>query len=230
MYVPGHFQLSEDHVRQVLATPRTGNLVTVHAFGPEASLVPLYLDEARDVLVTHLVRNNPQAREPLTGPGLVVLDEVDAYVSPRWYATNSVKASVPTWDYVTVHVRGQVRVDPDPAAALAAARHLTELSEDRDVLSPVGQEQLERMARAIVAVEISLDEVRGKAKMSQNRHPDDIISLAAALERQGEEQMARFLRQVSLPYAQARFRRLAELAGTRRGRAVAAARAAEAFH
>ncbi|QQM68190.1 FMN-binding negative transcriptional regulator [Actinomyces weissii] len=230
MYVPGHFQLSEEHVRQVLATPRTGNLVTVHAFGPEATLVPLYLDTLRDVLVTHLVRNNPQAREPLTGPGLVVLDQVDTYVSPLWYATNSVKANVPTWDYVTVHVRGQVRVDPDPAAALAAARRLTELSEDSDVLSPVGEEQLERMARAIVAVEVSLDEVRGKAKMSQNRHPDDIISLAAELERQGETQMAQFLREVSLPYAQERFQKLAALGDTARGRAVAAARAGQTFH
>ncbi|SPT54055.1 Protease synthase and sporulation protein PAI 2 [Actinomyces bovis] len=225
MYIPGHFTLSEEHIHKILTRPRRGNLVTVHAFGPEASLVPFYLDEERGTLVTHLVRNNPQVREPVIGPGLVILDDVDAYISPLWYATNNSKANVPTWDYVTVHVRGQVRVDPDPQAALRVARRLTALYEQTDVLEPVGDAALQRMARAIVAVEVSLEEVRGKAKMSQNRHPEDLKSLAHELEQQGQTAMAEFLRTVSLPYAEARFRKLAELGRTERGRAVAATRA-----
>ncbi|WP_194948135.1 FMN-binding negative transcriptional regulator [Actinomyces trachealis] len=225
MYVPGHFMLSEEHIRKILARPRRGNLVTVHEFGPEASMVPFYLDEERGTLVTHLVRNNPQVREPITGPGLVILDDADAYVSPRWYATNSVKANVPTWDYVTVHVRGKVQVDPSPQTALRVARHLTELYEPKEVLESVGEGALRRMSRAIVAVEVHLDEVRGKAKMSQNHHPEDLKSLAEAWEQQGENAMAEFVRTVSLPYAEARFRKLAELGLTERGRAVAAARA-----
>ena len=100
MYVPRHFSLPEDYTRRLLARPGVGNLVTVHDFGPEATMVPFYLDEERGALMTHLVRNNPQVTEPITGPGLVILDDVDAYVSPRWYATNEVKANVPTWDYM----------------------------------------------------------------------------------------------------------------------------------
>ena len=151
----------------------------------------------RTALVTHLVKNNPQVAEPIIGPGLVILDDVDAYVSPRWYATNAVKPNVPTWDYITIHVRGAVRIDSTSEAALTAARRLTEVMEDDDVLTPVGQEKLRRMARAIVAVEVSMDDVRGKAKMSQNRHPEDIRGLADEFERQGENRMAEFLRTVS---------------------------------
>ena len=191
MYVPRHFSLPEDYARALLANPGVGNLVTVIASGPEATMVPFYLDEEKNALVTHLVKNNPQAAEPPRGPGLIILDDVDAYVPPHWYATNKVKANVPTWDYITIHVRGAVRIDPSPEAALTAACRLTEMMETDDVLTPVGQDKLRRMARAIVAVEVSLDEVRGKAKMSQNRHPDDIRSLADEFERQGEARMAK---------------------------------------
>ncbi|MDU0347987.1 FMN-binding negative transcriptional regulator [Actinomyces sp. MRS3W] len=211
MYVPRHFELPEDYVAAFLDRPHAGNLVTVHADGPQATFVPFYRDPERNILVTHLVRNNPQAREPITAPGMVIFDDVGAYVSPRWYATNDVKPNVPTWDYITVHVWGPVRIDPRPEAALAAARRLTDLYESDDVLAPIGEDKLTRMSRAIVAAEVGIERIQGKAKMSQNRHPDDIRSLAAELARQGQQAMADFLLTVSLPYAEQRFATLARL-------------------
>ena len=224
MYVPRHFSLPEDYTRKLLAQPRVGNLVTVHAAGPEATMAPFYVDEGANALVTHLVKNNPQVAEPIIGPGLVILDDVDAYVSPRWYATNAVKPNVPTWDYITIHVRGAVRIDSNSEAALTADRRLTEVMEDDDVLTPVGQDKLRRMARAIVAVEVSLEEVRGKAKMSQNRHPDDIRSLIAALEEQGQDVLVNYLRTVSLPYAEERLATITALRGARAARELMSAR------
>lgn len=217
MYVAQHFELPEDYARRLLTAPRRGNLVTVHDHGPEASLVPFYHDEATGSLITHLVRNNPQARLPLAHPtGLVILDEADAYVSPRMYATNAVMPNVPTWDYITLHVSGRVRVDPSPSAALEAAARLTSAMGDGAALDSVGQEKLERMSRAIVAVRVEATTVRGKAKMSQNRHPDDVRGLIAAMEDQGEEILARYLREVSLPYAEERFATITRLRGARR--------------
>lgn len=215
MYVPQHFELSEDRTRALLARPGVGNLVTVHDSGPIATLVPFYLDQERNTLVTHLVRNNPQVGEPVTGPGMVIFDELDAYVAPHYYATNDVMPNVPTWDYVTVHVWGRVSIDPSADAALEAAVRLTTLMESGDVLTAVGRDKLERMARAIVAVEVSVDRVQGKAKMSQNRHPEDVRSLIAEMERQGHNDMVRFLREVSLPYAEKRFATIDRLRGDR---------------
>ncbi|MDO4244163.1 MAG: FMN-binding negative transcriptional regulator [Actinomyces sp.] len=215
MYVPQHFELGPERTRALLSAPGVGNLVTVHDQGPLATLVPFYLDEQRDVLVTHLVRNNPQVREPITAQGMVVLDDVDAYVAPAYYATNEETPNVPTWDYVTVHVWGPVRIDTSPQRALEVAEALTRRMEREDVLTPVGRDKLERMARAIVAVEVGIERVQGKAKMSQNRHPDDVRSLIGHMERLGEDDMARFLREVSLPYAEARFATIARLRGAR---------------
>ncbi|ARD41657.1 FMN-binding negative transcriptional regulator [Actinomyces gaoshouyii] len=217
MYVAQHFELPEDYTRRLLTEPRRGNLVTVHDHGPEASLVPFYYDDAAGALVTHLVRNNPQAAEPLAHPtGLVILDEADAYVSPGMYVTNGIMPNVPTWDYITLHVSGRVRIDPGSDAALEAAVRLTEAMGDGGALDAVGQDKLQRMSRAIVAVSVEATTVRGKAKMSQNRHPDDVRGLIAAMEAQGEVRLARYLREVSLPYAEERFATITRLRGARR--------------
>jgi FMN-binding negative transcriptional regulator len=218
MYIPGHFRLPDDDIAAFLATPRAGNLVTVHADGPAASFVPFFFDPQRRVLSTHLVRNNPQVCEPILGPGLVILDHTDAYVSPHDYATNPDLPNVPTWDYITVHARGPVTVDREPAAALRAARELTEHMNDADTLDLVGEAKLARMSRAIVAVDVRVESLLGKAKMSQNRHPDDIESLIVSMERQGRTEMVTFLREVSLPYARRRYGMIEQLRGQHRGR------------
>ncbi|MCR2052276.1 FMN-binding negative transcriptional regulator [Actinomyces bowdenii] len=219
MYVPRHLELSEAYTTTLLKEVRAGNLVTFHAQGPAATLVPFYLDEERGVLVTRLARDNPQVTEYSIGPALVILDEADAYISPQWYVTNEVAPSVPTWDYITVHVRGAMRIDTSLEGAIRAVRELTLRTEPAAVLDAVDEPRLTAMARTIVAVEISLDHVEGKAQMSQDRHPDDVRSLISALEDRGETTLVKYLREVSLPYAEQRLATIARLHETRNGRA-----------
>ena len=69
----------------------------------------------------------------------------------------------------------------------------------------MGDEKLERMARAIVRVDLQIEQIEGKAKMSQNRHPDDVRSLADRFAEEGATDMAEYLRRVSLPHAEERF-------------------------
>lgn len=211
MYVADHFRIPDDRVADILATPRVANLVTVHPDGPRATLAPFHLDQANNALVTHLVRNNPSVTEPIVGPGLVILDVADAYVSPHHYVTNIAMPNVPTWDYITVHVTGPITIDDSPAAALAAAKDLTLHFESEDALEAVGDRRLQIMSKAIVRVSVALDKVEAKAKMDQKRHPDDIRSLIEAMEDQGEDAMVEYLRNVSLPHAEARFALVTEL-------------------
>ena len=218
MYVAKHFEIPDDYLAGLLGRVRAGNLVTVHESGPQATLVPFHMETHKtgQVLVTHLMRNNPQAIEPVTGPALVIIDIDDAYVSPAWYATNKDLPNVPTWDYITIHVTGEVRFTADPGAALEAARELTSRMEPPEVLEAVGEEKLRTMARAIVRAEIAVEKIQGKAKASQNRHPDDVSSLLAHLERKGETELVRYLREVALPHATERFGMVHELRAGRR--------------
>ena len=207
MYVAKHFEIPDDHLTELLSQVQAGNLVTVHESGPQATFVPFHLEtrESGYVLVTHLMRNNPQAVEPITGPALVILDIDDAYVSPTWYATNKDLPNVPTWDYITIHITGRIHITADPEASLEAARELTSRMEPPEVLEAVGEEKLRTMARAIVRADIVVEKIQGKAKASQNRHPDDVSSLLAHLEREGETELVRYLREVALPHATERF-------------------------
>ncbi|MDO5067528.1 MAG: FMN-binding negative transcriptional regulator [Propionibacteriaceae bacterium] len=207
MYVAKHYEIGPERLQNYLSGVRAGNLVTVHDDGPRATFVPFHLED-RDgvqVLVTHLVRNNPQATTPITGPGLVILDLADAYVSPLWYPSNEALPNVPTWDYLTIQLNGPVRVLASPEDSLAAARALTARMEQPEVLELVGEEKLHKMARAIVGVEVTVEQVRAKAKASQNRHPDDIRGVIAHLEQLGETELVTYLKEVSLPHAVERF-------------------------
>ena len=216
MYVANHFRIPQPILDELLSTVRFGTLVTVHADGPIATPVPFYVEKRGDqtVAVTHLVRNNPHAREAITGPGLVLLNMADAYVSPAWYATNEAMPNVPTWDYITVQIRGAVKIDLSPERALHAAKELTRRMGEEWCLEQVGSDKLEKMAHAIVGVEVVAEEIVGKAKMTQNRHPEDVASLIEQFDADGKTQLAEFLREVSLPYATERF---ALMARTREG-------------
>lgn len=207
MYLAKHFEIPRQRLASYLASVRAGNLVTVHEAGPKATFVPFHLEDrdGSQVLVTHLVRNNEQVTEPITGPGLALIDLSDAYISPRWYPSNEALPNVPTWDYISLQIEGPVRVLADPASALAAARAVTSRMESDDVLAAVGEHKLAKMARAIVAVELTVERIRGKAKASQNRHPDDIRGIIAHLQNQGVTELVRYLQEVALPHAEERF-------------------------
>lgn len=213
MYVANHFAVPNEWVERWLDKVWAGNLVTVHADGPHATLVPLYCERSGSEVVfrTHLVRNNPQARELILGPGLVVIDVANEYVSPAWYATNDALPSVPTWDYLTLHARGEVRVDPDPAAALRVARELTERMGESWTTELIEDGKLELMGRAIVSVELQATKLQAKAKMSQNRHPDDVRSLIDYFSQTADSEFTDFLREVSLPHAEQRAQTITDL-------------------
>ncbi|PIF04959.1 MAG: FMN-binding protein [Propionibacterium sp.] len=222
MYVAKHFELPQPHVEKLLATVRPGNLVTTHETGPMSTFVPFHLERRGDEqwLVTHLVKNNPQAREPVSGPALVLLDIADAYVSPHMYATNEALPNVPTWDYVTIHAWGEIHFDRTPEGALRAAKELTLRMEQREVLDVIGEAKLLKMARAIVSAEIKVERIQAKAKLSQNRHPDDVRSLLEHLTSAGHDELARYVREIALPYAEARFEKTDSLKQSHRSVAI----------
>lgn len=213
MYLAKHFEIPAERLANYLARVQAGNLITVHPDGPKASFVPFHLEDRGDhqVLVTHLVRNNEQAVEPITGPALIIIDLGDAYISPLWYPTNKALPNVPTWDYLNIQIDGPVKILTDPAEALRAAAALTGHFEKPEVLEAVGDTKLNKMAKAIVGVEVRVERVRGKAKASQNRHPDDIRGIIEHLEPMGVPELVAYLKEVALPYAENRFGMIADI-------------------
>ena len=210
MYVPEHFSMADDEVRDLLARTDVVDLVTVHPSGLHATLLPVVYDPEPGPfgrLVAHAQRNNPQVREPITGPGLVIVHGTDHYVSPAGLpSTTEHGRVVPTWDYVTAHVRGDVVLHDDPGwkrEAVALLTHRHEGEQGWGVADPPG-DHVERMLRAVVGIELVVTGWEGKAKMGQNRTPADIEALVARRRGLGDDAGTAYLEQVSLPAARAR--------------------------
>lgn len=192
LYVPHVNAMPEHEARDLVAAVGVAQLVTAGQDGlPDASLLPVLWTEGR--LLGHVAVANRHWRRIADGtPALAVVTGRDAYVSPGWYASKVEHGRVvPTWNYRVVHLRGPVSVRRDPEFLREVVTALTDRHED-------GREQpwsvqdpppgyVEKQLRAIVGVEMRVETVEAKAKLSQNRSTADRRGVAAGLAADGIE-------------------------------------------
>lgn len=202
MYVPEHFAADDASARALLANLGAADLVTVTQDGPVATFLPLLYDaEAgpHGALLGHVARNNDQWRRPAIGESLVIAHGIDGYVSPAYYASKAEHGRVvPTWNYVTVHVYGELVVHDDTAWLSDLVRRLTDRHEaGREhpwSMDDAPAEYIAGQLRAIVGVELRISRIEAKAKLSQNRPVADIDGVIAGLEGRGETELAEAVR------------------------------------
>lgn len=197
MYVPKDFVLDDPRrIAEVIRTHSFAALITaLDGEPPQATHLPFLYDPARGpkgTLLAHMARANGHWRDlaRLAGAGgeaLVVFQGPHAYVSPRWYETGP---AVPTWNYVAVHAYGTPRLLDDPAGVRALLERLVATHEAGAAApwSLDGQDPgyLARMMRAIVAFEVPVARLEAKAKLSQNRPPEDRRRVVSSLFAGGE--------------------------------------------
>ena len=188
MYIPKHFAMAETAAcHQVIVENSFGELVTLDGSGmPFASHLPFLVDPARGAsgtLIAHMARANPQWQHFTNGkPVLAMFRGPHAYISPAWYATHP---SVPTWNYIAVHAYGVPKIVDAPAAVEDILGRLVDANEAANGttwrMDGLTEQYLGGMMRAIVAFEIPIDRLEGKAKLSQNRDTTDQTRVAEAL-------------------------------------------------
>ena len=194
MYVP-HFNALDDHAEIVRLVETVGSveLITTGPDGyPLATLLPVVWDDDR--LILHMARANPHWRaitEEVAGtPALAVVTGSQAYVSPSWYASKAEHGRVvPTWNYSAVHFTGRVRRHHDPVWVRDAVTRLTRLNESRRAepwaVTDAPTTYVEKQLRAIVGIELSIEKVEAKAKLSQNRDDADFSGVVTGLRSEG---------------------------------------------
>jgi transcriptional regulator len=205
MYLPSHFEVSDQHERnELLGNIGAADLVTLTDTGLTSSFLPmLFVPGSPDTggsdgsslgsLHGHLARANSQWKQADGGEALVIIHTVDGYVSPNGYPSKADNPKVvPTWNYVTVNVHGRLIVHDEPGWTLDLVRRLTDHHETRRSrvrndnpwsVDDAPAEYIELMLKAIVGVEIAIDRIEAKAKLSQNKPPDDASGVAADLAR-----------------------------------------------
>jgi transcriptional regulator len=204
MYIPAHFSADDAAIRELLARHGAADLITLTTDGLLATMLPFAYEPAAGELGSlygHVARNNDQWRKAALGESLAILRGPDAYVSPSWYAAKAEHGRVvPTWNYVTAHVYGQLLVHDDPAWVEDVVRRLTAKHEAARLTA---QDQppawsvddaprpfIEGQLRAIVGLELHITRIEAKAKLSQNRPVGDVAGIVAGLAARGDKRSA----------------------------------------
>ena len=191
MYQPPHFREDRIEVQHDLIRAHPlGLLITSGPSGLLANPIPclIYPDASvHGTLRLHLARANPHWQElAAVEECLAVFQGPQQYITPSWYPTKRVTGKVvPTWNYVTVHAWGRPRVIDDAAWLRRQVEDLTLLKEGGlpapwkvDDAPP---QFVASQLKAIVGVEIPIDRIEGKWKVSQNRVEQDRHGVVAEL-------------------------------------------------
>jgi len=176
MYVPRHYAVTD---RQQLHDFIKGNGFGIMFSGngpePVASHLPFILDESageQGTLLSHMAGANRQWRHADGQQVLTVFQGPHTYVSPTWYQDPE---TVPTWNYVAVHVYGILKVVQDQERIqniLARITDYYEASLPQPWKAEFTSEYAQQMVKRIVAFEIEIDKMQGKWKLNQN-HPEE---------------------------------------------------------
>ena len=204
MYIPAHFAANDSEVRELLAKHGAADLITLTDDGLLATMLPFAYEPSageHGALYGHVARNNDQWRKPARGESLAIVRGPDSYVSPSWYAAKAEHGRVvPTWNYLTAHVYGQLLVHDDPTWVEDIVRRLTAKHEAARLASPrqppawsvddAPRAFIEGQLRAIVGLELQITRIEAKAKLSQNRPVGDIAGIVDGLAARGDDPMA----------------------------------------
>ena len=188
MYRPAANVVDDEVGWQILASARAGHLVTAVAGSLDATFLPFLVDVDGRRVLAHFARANPQWRSADGARGLLIASGADAYISPSYYATKRETGRVvPTWNSTVVHVHGVLR-EPDDADWLRAlVSRLTDLHErgreEPWAVTDAPAEYIDGNLKAIVGVELVVDRLEAKRKLSQNRSAEDIAGVVDGLAR-----------------------------------------------
>lgn len=171
---------------------------------PVASQLPFYLSYAADGsprALFHVARHNALVKlADGAGPWLLAVTGPNTYVSPDWYVSPD---QVPTWLYQAVHLTGPVRrlsddelgVQVDALSAKFEDRLLPKKPWTSGKMTPG---RLDAMKKAIVGLEMAVEEVEGSFKLNQHKSEADYTALAGVLATQADidaQQIAHLMRQ-----------------------------------
>ena len=191
VYIPEHFREPDlEVIEEFLLRVAIGELVSWNGSTLEAVTLPLLFDKGdsgKDRLVGHLARANVQWQSLSSDREvLVIFRGPDEYITPAWYPTKRAHGKVvPTWNYVSVQIRGIPTLHDDPDWKLDLVTRLTNQHESGSVspwaVSDAPEVYISDQLRAIIGVEIQITQIDAKWKLSQNQPAQNRAGVIAGL-------------------------------------------------
>ena len=182
MHTPKKFR--QENVEELIALVQScpfASLVVNSDEGVDAMHLPMVLKqcESKLFLQGHIAKANSVWKKLISGSQvLAIFNGPNCYISPNHYPTKMIDSkAVPTWNYVVVHCKGLVSFKHDPDWLYVHISELTDAHESGAnkpwAVSDAPADYIEKMLSAIVGVEIEVNSIVGKWKLSQNQVPEN---------------------------------------------------------
>jgi transcriptional regulator len=171
MYIPKHFK--QNSKAKSIAFMQAYNfalLVSVNNESPVATHLPFVIEENNNeiILISHLSKTNEQCKTFVNKDVLVVFSEPHAYISPTLYEKQQ---NVPTWNYVSVHAYGSVKILESNEEKLMVLHKQMQAFEASYIeqFKTLDQKYTNGLLNGIVAFQIAVTDLQAKEKLSQNK-------------------------------------------------------------
>lgn len=175
MYVPSAFSITDLNVlHDFIEQHSFGTLISQKNDEPFATHLPVLLDRNQGKqgrLIGHFAKANPQAEIKQYQSVLTIFHGPHAYISPTWYEAPN---TVPTWNYLAVHVYGRYSVIDDLCELKDVLEEYVNFYEGSQPsqwsMQNVDSTLINQLLKGIVGFTIEIERIEGKFKLNQN-HP-----------------------------------------------------------
>jgi transcriptional regulator len=191
MHTPSYFKVEDPSIIDTFIRDHSfGTVISRGNPYPLATHIPLELEinqRGEQVLWGHISKGNTQWKSFVSHPDVLItfVAPIDHYISSSWYE----KANVPTWNYMSVHISGKVRLIEGDELKESLRRIVDKY--ERHMLHPISFDTLpvevQNQLHGIVAFEITIDKKEANFKLSQNRNDQDFERIIHELKSSGKE-------------------------------------------
>lgn len=199
MYIPATNQFEDiDAIIAFMQKYSFGTIINNKEQTPIGTHLPfiVFKEEGKIKIQSHFALGNEHWKFLESTKTLIIFSEPHAYISPKHYDAHE---SVPTWNYISVHVYGDAKIVHEPIACRAIIEK-TLVNYEPSYMEQWGtlsSKFIESMMKGIVVFEMIVDEVQAKKKLSQNKTREEqqrIIQTLSSSHQSTEQQIADYMK------------------------------------
>lgn len=186
MYIPKYFRVDDAaEIEKFISENGFATLITGGEY-PAATHIPIELEKneaGEKVLNGHIAKANPQWKTFASNPNVLVIFQstVHHYISSSWYD----HLNVSTWNYMSVHVSGKIKIIDDEQLRGMLDRLTSKyeaISDHPRLFKSLPEEYIDQQMKAIVGFEVKIEKIEASYKLSQNRDEKNLQNIIRELE------------------------------------------------
>jgi len=128
----------------------------------------------------HIAKANDHANIDINKEVCFIFNGEHAYISPSYYTSSF---NVPTWNYSTVHIYGNLHYIEDKNHVWEILKETTEIYEGNDGWKLPEEKEFQNLTQSIRCFEIQVSHIEAKFKFNQNKSSEDIESVINSLKK-----------------------------------------------